>query len=804
MHRRMLLALLVLLPNTWGLASCGPAPDTPPTLVPVAAMLEEPGPSVVPSAAPAETVRPAARSSPTRPRSPTRQAYHTLTPTRPALFAPSPTPQPSPTPGPSPLPTVTAPPPRLLPPTPATSPHWGAAGTMSLGWRFSSNGHLTDAGVLYHAGEPLFFITSLGCRVYALTATGEVLWQAKTVGPAYALAIVDEDPRFPSGALAVGDDAGHVTLFDSQGRRLWRFGLGSRVTALASGWQTGLLAGGWDERLTLLHTGEDSARVDWQVDVGGAVSGLTTLPNLALVATLSGKVRAFDPYGAEVWRFDAGAPITGLEAVEGVQNDLILVGLQDGRLLALDPAGDAVLRERLHWQHSFGSGGPVWHVADVVGGAVPEIVAGTGGTEPILSLLSTKGKVFWHVAMPSPVNAISSMDLDGDGRGEILAGLADGRIQALDGEGRLRGTVHAGLPVWGLEPAGDGEVLTLADVVAWQISASDGPGGGSWLPPPPLAPLPIDSLLPGTVQGPGPKDGENGAILVFLGDIAPGRSMEAQLIRYGPAYPWLGLGPLLYEADLAVGNLECTLAVQGQPLDKGYLIRAHPDQGQMLLAGSLDLVTVANNHALDFGQAALDETLVTLDELGIAAVGAGPSDDPSRAHRPALFTLNGVRVAVLAFAAARWDGSVDVPVTDHLAWARPEAVQADVQAAGEQADVVIVLLHAGTEYAVEPSADQVAVAHAAIGAGADLVVGHHPHVTQTVERYGQGLIVYSLGDAVFDIPRPAAMQGHLLRVHVTRQGLARAELWPFWIEDAIRPRLLDNGDGAPRFEVVYP
>jgi gamma-polyglutamate biosynthesis protein CapA len=117
---------------------------------------------------------------------------------------------------------------------------------------------------------------------------------------------------------------------------------------------------------------------------------------------------------------------------------------------------------------------------------------------------------------------------------------------------------------------------------------------------------------------------------------------------------------------------------------------------------------------------------------------------------------------------------------------------------------VVVLLHAGTEYAARPSADQVAAAHAAIEAGADLVVGHHPHVTQTVERYGQGLIVYSLGDAVFDIPRPAAMRGHLLRVRITADGLAAAELWPFWIADAIQPRLLDAGEGNPVVEQIYP
>jgi hypothetical protein len=77
-------------------------------------------------------------------------------------------------------------------------------------------------------------------------------------------------------------------------------------------------------------------------------------------------------------------------------------------------------------------------------------------------------------------------------------------------------------------------------------------------------------------------------------------------------------------------------------------------------------------------------------------------------------------------------------------------------------------------------------------------------VTQTVEQYERGLIVYSLGDALFDIPRPAAMQGDLLRVHATREGLTQAELWPFWIQDAILPQFLDDGQGRARFRIIYP
>jgi len=645
-----------------------------------------------------------------------------------------------------------------------------------------------------------------------LADDGQVLWRAQAPGPIYDLATLEGD------RVATGDDAGLVTLFDGRGRQLWQHSLGSRVTVLNSDWPGRLLAGGWDERLTLLDEGGD---VLWQVELDGPVAGIAVLPpaggetagvpdaaGLIVAATVEGRLTAFDTAGTEMWRSDVGATLFRLGTMgEGLDTSL-LAGTQDGRLLSLDPAGT------LRWQRALGEGSPgspVWQVADVTGDGVPEIVAGLGGGAPALVLLANGGEVLWRLASPAPVAAVTSLDLDGDGTIEILAGLSSGEIRAYDAQGRLRGQVHAGLPVSGLRVAGvgsttssgepasttaAGSVWVLADVVAWKARAGDGSTGGPWLSPPKMVPGPPESLPPAV------RRAEDEAILAFLGDVAPGRSMEAQLARYGPQVPWAGLEPLLREADLAIANLECVLTTRGEPLKKTYLIRAHPRWGETLTAGGLDLLSVANNHALDYGPAGLNETLDTLQALGIAAVGAGRSQED--AQRPALFTVNGVRVAVLGYAAARWDGSVDVPATDRLAWARPATVQAGVGAVRDQVDIVVVLLHAGTEYAAEPSPDQVAVAHAAIDAGADLVVGHHPHVTQTVERYGGGLVVYSLGDALFDIPRPAAMQGDLLRVHVTREGLTQAELWPFWIEDAIRPRLLDDGQGAPEVEIVYP
>jgi len=659
--------------------------------------------------------------------------------------------------------------------------------SLSLGWRLDANAHLASGLVLETGGRPLFLLASLGRTVYALTEGGQVVWTLRMTGPVYALA------RLEGAQAAAGDDAGNLKAFDADGEVLWQAALGSRITALHGGWHHGLLAGGWDERLSFLKAGGE---LQWQAYLDGPVSGIASLPDLALVSTLKGEVAAFDGTGAEMWRLQLGAPVTSIGATGEGATALVLVALQDGRLVALSQEGTQRWRQRLGTGGTGALGGPVWHAADLSGDTGAEIVTGIGGMEPFLAMLSANGEILWRRTLPSAPNTLVSLDLDGDGSREILVGLASGEVQAYDAEGRLRGSLHAGLQVWGLHVAADGTALIRADVAAWKIRGQDGPTGQSWLQPPAMLPPGHDPLAGATER----QEGE--AILVFLGDVSPGRSMEAQLARYGPAYPWYGLAPILHKADLVTANLEGLLATRGSPMDKSYLIRSHPDTGEILVEAGFDLVHLGNNHALDYGQAALDQTLSALEYFGIGWVGAGSSRE--RAHAPEILDLNGLQVAVLGYAAEGWNGSEDVPSTDLIAWAEPDAVRADVQAVRDRADLVIVQLHAGTEYATSPSPDQVRVARAAIDAGADLVVGHHPHVTQTVERYKDGLIVYSLGDALFDIPRQAAMRGHLLRIHATEDGLVQAELWPFWIADSIQPRLLDDGGGEARYRIIYP
>ncbi len=441
MRRSAVVLFLVALSIAWGLTRCGPAPASPAAQAPTVA---SPG-STTQFASP----RPSAtRTLPPSP-SPTATPAPTSTPTA--------SPQPTHSPVPD-TPTPTAP--------PVLAPVAGDPLPMSLDWRLDANGHLTSGLIMEAGGQSLFLLSSLGRTVYALTEEGQVAWRLRTNGPVYALSLVD------GTQVAAGDDAGNVTAFDINGRQLWQYALSSRVTTLRGNWQGGLLAGGWDEQLSFLDSGGE---LHWQAGLDGPVSGITTLPGLALAATLNGTVAAIDTTGAEVWRFRASAPVTGIGTAGDGADTVVVLALQDGQLLALSPDGAQRWRQSLGPGGPGGPGGPVWQPADLVGDAGYGIAAGTGGEKPVLALLSANGDMIWRRALPSAAGALASVDLDGDGAQEILVGLASGEVQAYDGQGRLRGSVHAGLQVWGLHAAGDGTALIRADVAAWRLGGEVSP-----------------------------------------------------------------------------------------------------------------------------------------------------------------------------------------------------------------------------------------------------------------------------------------------------------------------------------------
>jgi poly-gamma-glutamate synthesis protein (capsule biosynthesis protein) len=269
--------------------------------------------------------------------------------------------------------------------------------------------------------------------------------------------------------------------------------------------------------------------------------------------------------------------------------------------------------------------------------------------------------------------------------------------------------------------------------------------------------------------------------LVFVGDVmlddGPGR-----LIAAG-GDPLAPFDRELRDADYTIGNLECPIALGGKPLDsKIFSFRAHPD-ALRVLAGRFDALSVANNHAGDFGKEAFMETLDRVGRAGIAAFGGGR--DLAAAHAPLWIERKGLKIAVLGYTEFKpriFEAGADTP---GVAWSEDDHVVDDIRAArAAGADIVIPFMHWGWERETEPSARQRRLARLAIDAGADAVVGGHPHVTQGAEIYRGRPIIYSLGNFVFDgFDLPAARVGWLLRMNVERGGVSSWETRAAHIDD---------------------
>ncbi|MXW26016.1 MAG: CapA family protein, partial [Dehalococcoidia bacterium] len=307
---------------------------------------------------------------------------------------------------------------------------------------------------------------------------------------------------------------------------------------------------------------------------------------------------------------------------------------------------------------------------------------------------------------------------------------------------------------------------------------------------------------PSTVPTPDPTPTPPPArvLLAAVGDVMLGRSVGARLEAEGPEVAFAAVASILVGVDIAVANLESAVGITGTPAPKAYTFRAPPIAVEALALAGIDLVSLANNHSLDYGTESLAETQTLLARGGIRSVGAGPNR--TVAHAPTRFEFDGLTIAFLAYVTVPVEGSGFDPrvwdATDEtpgVAWLDTPTMTADIEAARDGADLVVVLLHFGIEWDLEPSEAQREQARAAIDAGATLVIGSHPHVLQPIEEYGGGLIAYSLGNFVFDGFWDPANDSVILLVELTAEGVARYETVPVTIIEGI-PALAEPAQGS--------
>jgi poly-gamma-glutamate synthesis protein (capsule biosynthesis protein) len=299
----------------------------------------------------------------------------------------------------------------------------------------------------------------------------------------------------------------------------------------------------------------------------------------------------------------------------------------------------------------------------------------------------------------------------------------------------------------------------------------------------------------------GPAPAGPAVDVTFGGDVMLGRRVATAATRAGdPSAPLRAIGPRLASADLTVVNLESTLSRAGSPQQGNDSFAAPPAVVTGLRDAGVDVLSLANNHTGDYETDALLETVERVRAGGIQPVGAG--SNISEAIKPAVVSRSGLRFGFLAFnaigetprATSTAPGAFSVrmpPRTGPLNQSDLAVLTSAIGSLRTQVDVVVVLAHWGQQYTHNPVAAQRTVGAALAEAGADLVIGGHPHWVQAVEYLPNKVIAHSLGNLVFDMDfSQQTREGVLLEVTYWGKTLKAARLTPYLIDGDFTPRLV--------------
>ncbi|MGD9897647.1 MAG: CapA family protein [Calditrichaceae bacterium] len=243
------------------------------------------------------------------------------------------------------------------------------------------------------------------------------------------------------------------------------------------------------------------------------------------------------------------------------------------------------------------------------------------------------------------------------------------------------------------------------------------------------------------------KSDSSDIVLYFTGDVSLVNHFE-QHVANRFDYPFSNLSAMR-DADIFMINLESPFTVRGNPVEKQFTFRASPKYAGMLKESGVDIVTLANNHMYDYGETGIFDTIGLLDSVGIKHVGAGRNLIDAR--QPVIFDIHGLKLAYLAYygTGPHSDSHPATEADAGTAMRNLAYIKEDIQKIRDQVDYIVINFHWGVEKANYPEESEKYYARKSIDYGADLIVGHHPHVLQGVELYKGKVIAYSLGNFIF-------------------------------------------------------
>ena len=275
--------------------------------------------------------------------------------------------------------------------------------------------------------------------------------------------------------------------------------------------------------------------------------------------------------------------------------------------------------------------------------------------------------------------------------------------------------------------------------------------------------------------------GSGQASMIFVGDIMLSRSVgDTMAVKNDYLWPFRNIAEYLNSADITFANLETPISSRGKNVGSIYSFRSDPKSIEGLTYAGFDVLSVANNHAWDWGHDAFVDTLYHLASAGIEYVGGGHNEYET--HAGVIKKVGDTKVGFLAYtnllpkSLSAVDGRAGVAVLDEL-----QMIE-DIKIMKNRAELVVVSFHWGEEYKPIHNSLQEQIAHQAIDAGADLIIGHHPHVVQDIQQYKGKYIVYSLGNFVFDQNwSTETMKGLSVRVWLKNNMIDRIEQIPIHI-----------------------
>ncbi|SHJ14594.1 poly-gamma-glutamate synthesis protein (capsule biosynthesis protein) [Geosporobacter subterraneus DSM 17957] len=286
-------------------------------------------------------------------------------------------------------------------------------------------------------------------------------------------------------------------------------------------------------------------------------------------------------------------------------------------------------------------------------------------------------------------------------------------------------------------------------------------------------------------------------VISLAGDVMLDRSIGKQIEKMGVDYPWTGVKPYFDKSDLVLINLETSVGLKGSASpDKTYTFQSKPETLDGLVKAGVSGVSIANNHVLDFGQEGFIETLENLEKRKIKYAGGGRNIQ--KALEPAVWEIHGQKIGFLAFSRVIYDMSWYatskrpgiVSAYDHYI----DQIKDTIVEAKKNVDFLIVSVHWGKELEQIPQEYQERIGRVMIDSGADVVMGHHPHVLQGIEFYKNKPILYSLGNFVFNSKGQLSNRSMIFNIEIDKNGMISSWIVPISIMNG-QPRAADEKEG---------